>query len=124
MGKHPKDEVARYIFSLRKSIRLVPIEFQLMYFYLLLTFVYANCVDNYFYTNFNYVKEKLPDAYKDVIDLLRTYRNTMVHEGIIKCLDTFAKLRDSKIELDSIAALVNVELNWDNSLNIDLEGDS
>ena len=118
MGKYPKDEVISNIFNLRKSITLVPIEFQLMYLYTLITFIYTRNDDNYCYTNFTYILSNLPEVYVTVLNMLRDYRNAMAHEGISVCLDTFKELRELRVELDSIVALINVELNWDYSLNI------
>lgn len=99
---------------------MVPIEFQLMYFYMLLNFIFVVEDKNYYYTNVSNITDKLPWMYTDTIKVLRKYRNQMAHTGISFCLDTFKELRELRVELDSVAALVNVELNWDYSLNIEL----
>ena len=120
MGQYTKEDVTQNIFHLRKSIRMVPIEFQLMYFYMLLNFIYVSKGENYYYTNVSNITDKLPWTYTNTIKVLRKYRNQMAHTGISFCLDTFNELCDLRVELDSVAALVNVELNWDYSLNIEL----
>lgn len=118
MGQYTKEDVTQNIFHLRKSIRMVPIEFQLMYLYMLLNFIYTMKVENYYYTNVSNIISKLPLMYTDTVKVLRKYRNQMAHSGISFCLDTFNELCELRTELDSIAALVNVDLNWDYSLNI------
>jgi len=92
-----------------------------MYLYTLLAITYADVdLDDNYYTSIDTLVLTVPSVYNAIIYDLNKYRNIIAHECIINTKNIFTKLRDCRFEVDALAALCNVTLNWENSLNLNL----
>lgn len=118
MSKYSKDEIERIIRNLKQSIPLVPIELQLMYLYNLLNNTFCIVSDDAYYTSLNNVMQTVPKHYYDLVKVLQLYRNTFAHEGVYATFEYYKELCENKFEVDMLATMCNVSLNWDNSLNL------
>lgn len=119
MSKYSKDEIERIIRNLKQSIPLVPIELQLMYLYNLINNLFCFIDDDgVHYTSFSNTMEIVPTIYYDTLLSLKDYRNAMAHEGVYVTFEHYKKLCENRFEVDMLATMCNVSLNWDNSLNL------
>lgn len=118
MAKYSEEERYRILCNLRASISVVPIELQLMYLYTLIISLFARKEDNVYYTSIVAALEIIPQSYEATISKLRKYRNTFAHEGFVACRSYFEHIVANKFEVDTIAQMCDVTLNWNNSLNL------
>lgn len=118
MAKYSEEDRDKLIISLRQSIQVCPIELQLMYLYTLASLLFSKHVDGNYFTSLENIKDVIAVTYFEIVEELRSYRNMLAHEGIVQVKESFTYLKNNKFEVDMLAQMCSVTLNWDNSLNL------
>lgn len=107
-----KADLVHTVFYLRSCIRGAFIENQLDYLYTLLMHVYAKEVNGSYILDESNILDKVPDAYIDAAVLLIKYHGAVTSNHTEECKALFDELYVKRYEVNDLAFLVNVDLNW------------